>query len=117
MPPPEPDPLPNLDAASARRARPATHRSTYRPWAELLKRAFSVDVEHCKRCGGRMSLRALVQAPKSIARYLRGSPTLRDEPLNPPPLAPARGPPYWKSRVLRRKSHAQDDDLFDRLDA
>jgi len=29
---------------------PATHRSRYRPWAELMKRAFEIDVLHCG-CG------------------------------------------------------------------
>ena len=34
--------------------------SRYRPWAELLKRCFAVDVLACPRCGGRMRLVALV---------------------------------------------------------
>jgi hypothetical protein len=47
----------------------------YRPYAELLKRTFQIDVERCE-CG---------------------------EPLEPPRRAPARDPPYFKSKVLRRK--------------
>ena len=31
--------------------RPATHRSRYRPWRELLKRTFEIDVETCAKCG------------------------------------------------------------------
>jgi hypothetical protein len=34
--------------------------SRYRPWAELLKRCFAIDVLACPRCGGRMRLVALV---------------------------------------------------------
>ena len=31
-------------------ARPATHRSGYRPWRELLKRTFKIDLENCAKC-------------------------------------------------------------------
>ena len=72
--------------------------SRYRPWAELLKRCFSIDVLTCTGCGGRMRLVALVTEPASIRRFLRGLRETSDAPVR----APARGPPYWKSRVLRR---------------
>jgi hypothetical protein len=45
-----------------------------------------------------MKLRALIIAAASVARFLRHI----GEPTEPPPLAPARGPPFFKS-VLRRK--------------
>ena len=46
-----------------------------------------------------MRLVALVKDAENIARYLRhlGLPT------DVPPLAPARGPPFWESTVLRRR--------------
>ncbi len=47
-----------------------------------------------------MRLVAMVLEDKSIARFLR---TL-GEPTSLPPRAPARGPPFWQSRVLRRVS-------------
>jgi hypothetical protein len=72
--------------------------SRYRPWAELLQRCFSIDVLSCPGCGGRMRLVALVTDPKSTQRFLRGLGESTDGPVR----APARGPPYWKSRVLRR---------------
>lgn len=78
--------------------------SRYRPWAELLQRCFSIDVLSCPTCGGRMRLVALVTEPKSIRRFLRGL----GEPTLPPVREPARGPPHWKSRVLRRA--AGDDE-------
>jgi hypothetical protein len=79
--------------------------SRYRPWAELLKRCFAIDVLHCASCGGRMKLVALLTDLQQVRRFLRGI----GEPTEPPPREPARGPPFWKSRVLRRAAH--DDDL------
>jgi hypothetical protein len=75
-------------------------KSTYRPWAELLKRTFDFDVLSCPSCGGRMMLLALVTAPKNIARYLRAV----GESTDVPSRSPSRGPPFWKSTVLRRKA-------------
>jgi hypothetical protein len=77
---------------------PVTHRSRYRPWAELMKRTFQVDVERCP-CGGRFKLRALVIEAHNIERLLR----YLGEPLEPPKRSPARDPPYFKSKVLRRR--------------
>ncbi len=105
VPPPPPAELEPSDVAHAHAppseqdARPATHRSTYRPWAELLKRTFGWDLEKCRRCGARMKLRALITNPKSITRFLRSL----GEPSEPPPIAPARDPPFYKSPVLRRR--------------
>jgi hypothetical protein len=86
-------------AEDAERERPATHRSQYRPWAELMRRTFKIEVDKCERCGSRMKLRAFVIADASIERFLRHI----GEPTEPPTLAPARGPPFFKSRVLRKK--------------
>jgi hypothetical protein len=73
-------------------------RSPYRPWAELLRRTFGFDVLACPRCEGRLRLLAMVTDPKSVARNLRAL----GEPVDVPTRMPARGPPYWKSRALRR---------------
>jgi hypothetical protein len=89
--------LPQAPPPGARRS--LSYRSAYRPWAELLKRTFAVDVEQCPSCGGRMKLRALVTAPGSVERFLRHL----GEPTEPPPLAAARDPPFFKSRAVRRK--------------
>ncbi|MEB2314349.1 MAG: transposase [Polyangiaceae bacterium] len=43
---------------TAKKDKPPTHRCGYRPWRELLRRTFKIDVEHCDRCGARMKLRA-----------------------------------------------------------
>jgi hypothetical protein len=46
-----------------------------------------------------MKLRALVIAAQSIERFLRHF----GEPVDPPPLALARDPPFFKSCSVRRK--------------
>ena len=46
-----------------------------------------------------MKLRALVIAAASIQRLLRHL----GEPALPPVLAPARGPPFFKTRAVRRR--------------
>jgi hypothetical protein len=94
--PKPPPPTEDLDASSD--SPPKRGGSRYRPWAELLKRTFGVDVLECPKCKGRMKLLAVVTDPKSMERILRH---LR-EATEPPKREPARGPPYWKSRVLRR---------------
>ena len=94
--PPAPADAPRSHGA----AKPPTHRSIWRPWAELMKRSFAIDVEKCPRCGGRMKLRALITETSSIKRFLRSL----GEPTEAPRPSPARDPPFYKSRVLRRRS-------------
>jgi uncharacterized protein YbaR (Trm112 family) len=65
-----------------------------------LKRTFAIDVLACPKCEGRMRLVAMVTDEKSVRRYLRAL----GEPTELPARSPARGPPYWKSRALRRTS-------------
>ena len=82
-------------------------RSGYRPWAELLERTFAVDVLTCPRCQGRMKLLlAVVKNPVGIARYLAAAGELTDVPSR----SPGRGPPYWKSQVLRRQALGDEGD-------
>jgi hypothetical protein len=72
----------------------------YRPWAELLARTFAVDVLTCPRCHGPMRLLAVIKDSKSIARYLAAI----GEATELPRRTKSRGPPYWKSQVLRRQA-------------
>ncbi len=88
---------PDEDAPKRRR------RGGYRPWAELLRRALGVDALECPTCKGRMKLIAMLTEPKSIARFL----ARLGEPLDVPARAPSRGPPYWKSTVLRQRALGQ----------
>ena len=61
----------------------------YYTWAELLRRAFGVDVLTCPRCAGVRRLLAAIQAPDSIERVL----SAMGLPSEVPKLAPARAPP------------------------
>jgi hypothetical protein len=64
-----------------------------------MKRTFQLDVKQCEQCGGRFKLRALVTLSHPIEWLLRHL----GEPLQAPLKSPARDPPYFKSKVLRRK--------------
>jgi hypothetical protein len=100
---PQPVVAPANDTTRASDLPPKRCGSHYRPWAELLKRTFDIEVR-CPRCEARMDLVALVTDPASIRRVLRHL----GEPTDPPAREPARGPPYWKSRVLRRSASDAD---------
>ncbi len=86
--------------AAAEPTNSPTHRSGWRPWSELMARCFAIDVEKCQSCGGRMKLHAIVTEPASVGRLLRHL----GEPTEAPALWPARGPPFYQSRVLRRSA-------------
>ena len=83
-------------------------RGARRLWAELLARTFAVDVLQCPKCSGRMKLIAMVTDPKSVRAYLRGI----GESCDVPERSPSRGPPYWKSTVLRRKALGGGEDAW-----
>jgi len=96
---PKTDTCNHEDKARAPDQPTAKNGSGYRPWAELLKRTFAIDVETCPTCKGRMKLVSLIQERRSIARFLKRL----GEATEPPERAPPREPPYWQSRELRRK--------------
>ncbi len=77
----------------------------YRGWAQLLARTFGVDVLACPKCQGRLKLMAMVTDPASIARYLAAV----GEATEVPRRTPSRGPPYWKSQVLRPRATGDED--------
>lgn len=76
--------------------------SGYRAWAQMLQRTFDIDVLQCTKCHRHMKLIALVTDLESAARYL----TKIGERVDLPGRSKSRGPPYWKSTVLRRKAGA-----------
>ena len=78
----------------------------YRPWAELLARTFAVDVLRCPSCQGRMRLLAVIKEPASIACTLAAV----GEAGEVKHRSPGRGPPYWKSQVLRRQRLEDEQD-------
>jgi hypothetical protein len=88
-----------------------SRRSRWRPWAELLKRSFDIDL-HCPHCHSLMKLKSFLTSDKSLQRLL----ARLGEPTDVQGKAPARGPPYFASRVLRQRfaePHAPQLDLFD----
>jgi hypothetical protein len=106
-----PKPPPEAEAAAAT-GEPQTSKRAggYRPWAEVLARTFGVDVLACPKCQGRMKLLAMVKDPASIARYLAAV----GEATEAPRRSENRGPPYWKSRVLRRLATGEEDGCHSR---
>ena len=72
----------------------------------MLARTFAVDVLACPKCHGRMRLLAMVEDSANVARFLAAV----GEATEVPRRSPGRGPPYWKSRVLRRQALGEKDD-------
>jgi hypothetical protein len=98
--------VPSETPADGQRPRRPEGAPSYRPWAELLARTFAVDVLACPKCHGRMRLLAMVEDPANVARFLAAV----GEATEVPRRSPGRGPPYWKSRVLRRQAFGEEDD-------
>ena len=92
-PPDLPGPSPAPDAMASPLPPQGTARRTGRnrhpSWAELLRRAWAVDVLACRACGGRLSLVATIQDAAVVRRILAhlGLPTEIPQPLL------ARAPP------------------------
>jgi Putative transposase len=61
-------------------------------WAQRLKRVFSIDIETCRRCGGKLKVLASIEDPALITRILAH---LEPRPDTEPPHSPfpARAPP------------------------
>jgi hypothetical protein len=58
-------------------------------WARLLKRVFSIDIEICPKCAGKLEIIAAIEDPKVIKQIL----SHMGLPADPPQPHPARGPP------------------------
>jgi len=86
------------DVKAADDADACKRKGRYRPWAELMMRTMQIDVLECPRCHGHMKLLALVTDLDEARRFAREL----GEPTELAPRTPARGPPYWQSRALRR---------------
>ncbi len=64
----------------------APAKPRYWAWADLMRRAFDIDVLACPRCGGRMRLLATIEDPRVIRQILAhlGLPIQIPEPRPPP---------------------------------
>lgn len=81
-------PAPNPQGA----AEPAHRRAARYAWALLLARLYAVFPLRCSLCGAEMQLIAFITDPSTVRDIL----THRGEPITPPTIAPARGPPLWE---------------------
>jgi hypothetical protein len=55
-------------------------------WAQLLKRVFDIDMEHCPQCGGPLTIIAAIVDPIVIAKILAHL----GLPIRAPPRSPVR---------------------------
>ena len=77
-------------------AQPRSHDTSRIAWAKLIARIAEDFPLACPACGGDIRLVAFITDPAPIRKIL----TYLGEPLEPPPLAPARGPPTaWAELV------------------
>ena len=74
----------------------ASHDTSRIAWAKLMARVGEEFPLACPTCGGDIRLIAFITDPGPIRKIL----THLGEPLEPPPLSPARGPPIdWGELV------------------
>jgi hypothetical protein len=66
-------------------------------WAQRLKRVFALEIETCRRCGGRLRVIARIEAPATIERILAHL-GREAEPLDP--AHPSHAPPQGRSVAL-----------------
>jgi len=93
---------------------PGSHDTSRIAWAKLMAKIAEDFPLACPACGGDIRLIAFITEPGPIRKIL----THVGEPLEPPPLAPARGPPTgWAELVQahddRDAIHASPDDPDD----
>src|SRR5690606_2782624 len=63
-------------------------------WAQRLKRVFAIEIETCRRCGGRLRVIASIEAPTTIERLLAH---LSRDAAPVDPASPSRAPPQGRS--------------------
>jgi hypothetical protein len=69
--------------------KPPSHDTSRIAWAKLMARVGEEFPLECPNCGGDIRLIAFITEPGPIRKIL----THLGEPLEPPPVSPARGPP------------------------
>ena len=71
------------------REKPRSHDASRIAWAKLMARVGEEFPLECPGCGGDIRLIAFITEPRPVRKIL----TPLGEPLEPPPISPARGPP------------------------
>ena len=85
--------------------KPRSHDTSRIAWAKLMARMGDEFPLECPNCGGDIRLIAFITEPGPIRKIL----THLGEPLEPPPVSPARGPPTDWGELIQ----AHDDrDVF-----
>jgi hypothetical protein len=64
-------------------------------WAMLLARIYEVFPLICLKCGGMMKIIAFIDEGEAVREILAHL----GEPVYPPRIAPAHGPPLWEAAV------------------
>jgi len=62
--------VPSARAVAGRSEAAAIDRQRGISWAQRLKRVFAIDIEICRRCGGRLRVIASIEEPAVIERIL-----------------------------------------------
>jgi len=90
--------------------KPRSHDTSRIAWAKLMARVGEEFPLECPNCGGDIRLIAFITEPGAIRKIL----THLCEPLEPPPVSPARGPPTdWDELV---QVHDERDVFQGRID-
>jgi hypothetical protein len=90
---------PQPPASGANPVNPSTPRHVAMSWARRLKRVFSVEIENCTRCGGKLKIIASIEEPQLIAKILTHlERAVAEQHQSELPLG-ARGPPAQSSLV------------------
>ncbi len=77
----------------------STPRHVAMSWAQRLKRVFSVEIEACARCGGKLKVIASIEEPMVIAKILAHLDGMAPDQHHPELPLGARAPPV-QSRLL-----------------
>ena len=94
--------------------KPRSHDTSRIAWAKLMARVGEEFPLACPTCGGDIRLIAFITDPGPIRKIL----THLGEPLEPPPLSPARGPPIdWGELVQVHDDRAIFQGRIDELPA
>jgi hypothetical protein len=81
---------------------PRSYDTSRIAWAKLMARVAEKFPLECSNCGGDIRLIAFITEPEPIRKIL----THLGEPLEPPPISPARGPPTdWGEFVQVHDDH------------
>ncbi len=77
--------------------KPRSHDTSRIAWAKLMARVGEEFPLECPNCGGDIRLIAFITEPGPIRKIL----THLGEPLEPPPVSPARGPPTDRGELVQ----------------